>query len=120
MVEESAGCTSPLALAALADVDVVYLTTIGRHSGLPRTIEIWFTYHAGKLFLNAERRHAAQWVQNVLHDPLVRVRLRQHEFAGQARILDLHSDSELWQTVVELSRRKYDWGEGLPVEITPL
>jgi hypothetical protein len=48
------------------------------------------------------------------------VRLKQHEFAGQARVLDLHNDSELWQTVVELSRRKYGWGEGLPVEITPL
>jgi deazaflavin-dependent oxidoreductase (nitroreductase family) len=111
---------SPLELAALADADVLYLTTIGRHSGLPRTIEIWFTYHAGKLFLNAERRHIAQWVQNVLNETQVQVRLKKHEFAGQARVLDHHCDSELWQIVVELSRRKYGWGEGLPVEITPL
>jgi deazaflavin-dependent oxidoreductase (nitroreductase family) len=110
----------PLELASLADADVLYLTTIGRHSGLPRTVEIWFTYHAGKLFLNAERRHVTHWVQNVLQQPQVYVRLKEHEFAGQARVLDPHRDSELWQTVVELSRRKYGWGEGLPVEITLL
>ena len=45
---------------------MLYLTTIGRRSGLPRTIEIWFTYHAGRLYLNAERRFAAQWVQNIV------------------------------------------------------
>jgi deazaflavin-dependent oxidoreductase (nitroreductase family) len=107
-------------LATLAEAQVLYLTTTGRHSGLPRTIEIWFTYHAGRLYLNAERRLAAQWVQNVVQEPRVRVRLQDREFAGQARLLDPHRDRLLWQTVVALSRQKYDWGEGLPVEITPL
>ena len=107
-------------LATLADAAVLYLTTIGRRSGLPRTIEIWFTYHAGRLYLNAERRFAAQWVQNIVQELRVRVRLNDYEFAGQARVLDPHGDSALWQTVVALSRQKYDWGEGLPVEITPL
>jgi deazaflavin-dependent oxidoreductase (nitroreductase family) len=107
-------------LAALADIEVLYLTTTGRRSGLPRTIEIWFTYYAGRLYLNAERRGAAQWVQNVVREPRVGVRLQDCEFMGQARVLDPQRDSALWQTVVALSRQKYDWGEGLPVEITPL
>jgi deazaflavin-dependent oxidoreductase (nitroreductase family) len=107
-------------LATLADAEVLYLTTTGRRSGLLRTIEIWFTYHAGRLYLNAERRFAAQWVQNVLQEPRVSVRLQGYEFAGQARVLDPQRDGVLWQTVVALSRQKYDWGEGLPVEITPL
>jgi deazaflavin-dependent oxidoreductase (nitroreductase family) len=107
-------------LATLADAEVLYLTTTGRRSGLRRTIEIWFTYHAGRLYLNAERRFAAQWVQNVMQEPRVGVRLKDYEFAGQARVLDSHRDSVLWQTVVALSRQKYDWGEGLPVEITLL
>jgi deazaflavin-dependent oxidoreductase (nitroreductase family) len=109
-----------LDLAALADADVLYLTTTGRRSGLPRTIEIWFTYHDGRLYLNAERRFAAQWVQNIVRQPHVGVRLKEHEFAGQARVLDPHRDGALWQTVAALSRQKYDWGEGLPVEIVPL
>ena len=107
-------------LAALADANVLYLTTTGRHSGLPRTIEIWFTYHAGKLYLNAERRLAAQWVQNIVQEPRVRVRLKERVFEGRARVLDCHHDRALWQTVAELSRQKYDWGEGLPVEIVLL
>jgi deazaflavin-dependent oxidoreductase (nitroreductase family) len=107
-------------LAMLADAQVLYLTTTGWRSALPRTIEIWFTYHAGRLYLNAERCFAAQWVQNVVQEPLVRVRLKDCEFAGQARVLDPHRDRVVWHTVVALSRQKYDWGEGLPVEITPL
>lgn len=107
-------------LAAHADADVLYLTTIGHRSGLPRSIEIWFTYHAGKLYLNAERWRASGWVQNILHQPRVWVRLQEHEFAGHARVLAREQDTELWQTVTALSRRKYGWGEGLPVEITLL
>jgi len=107
-------------LAALAEERVLYLTTIGRSSGMPRTIEIWFTYHAGKLYLQAERGQSAQWVQNILRHAQVRVRLGPCEFAGQARILTAHADQTLRQTVAELSRRKYGWGEGLPVEITQL
>jgi deazaflavin-dependent oxidoreductase (nitroreductase family) len=107
-------------LAALADRQVLYLTTIGRRSGVPRTIEIWFTYHAGGLYLNAERCFAAQWVQNILQQPRVKVRLSDYEFAAQARVLDRQRDGTLWQTVVELSRQKYAWGEGLPVAVVPL
>jgi deazaflavin-dependent oxidoreductase (nitroreductase family) len=110
----------PQALAALAAARVLYLTTVGRRSGVPRTIEIWFVYHAGRVYLNAERGHAAQWVQNILHTPRVRVCLQGHTFTGQARVLDRQHDAALWQAVVELSRQKYDWGEGLPVEIMPL
>ena len=107
-------------LAALAEARVLYLTTVGRRSRTPRTIEIWFVYHAGRVYLNAERAQAAGWVRNILHTPRVQVRLQEHTFAGQARVLDRQHDAALWQTVAELSRRKYDWGEGLPVEITPL
>jgi deazaflavin-dependent oxidoreductase (nitroreductase family) len=107
-------------LATLADADVLYLTTIGRRSGLQRTIEIWFVHHAGRLYLNAERRFAAQWVQNIVQEPHVKVRLKGYAFDGRARVLDCHQDRALWQTVVDLSRQKYEWGEGLPVEIVLL
>jgi deazaflavin-dependent oxidoreductase (nitroreductase family) len=107
-------------LADYADADVLYLTTVGHRSGLPRMIEIWFVYHAGKLYLNAERRRAARWVRNILQDARVRVRLEDREFKGRARVLNREHDADLWLTVAELSRRKYGWGEGLPVEISLL
>jgi len=107
-------------LASLADAKVLYLTTIGRHSGQPRTIEIWFTCYQGKLYLNAERAHNANWVRNILHNSDVQVRIKEQQFAGRARVLDHQADRALWDTVAELSRQKYGWGEGLPVEMTLL
>jgi deazaflavin-dependent oxidoreductase (nitroreductase family) len=111
---------SDAALASLADAKVLYLTTTGCRSGQPRTIEIWFTCYQGKLYLNAERAYKAHWVINVIQNPQVHVRIKNQEFAGQARVLDRKQDGDLWQVVAELSRQKYGWGEGLPVEIVLL
>jgi deazaflavin-dependent oxidoreductase (nitroreductase family) len=105
-------------LASLADARVLYLTTVGRRSGQPRAIEIWFTCYQGKLYLNAERAQNANWVRNILQHPEVQVRLKEQQFAGRARVLDRQADRVLWDTVAALSRQKYGWGEGLPVEIT--
>jgi deazaflavin-dependent oxidoreductase (nitroreductase family) len=107
------------ALASLAALQFLYLTTTGRLSKQPRTIEIWFVYHQGKLYLNAERQYEAHWVRNILHEPRVRIRLGEREFDGRARVLARPQDANLWQTVCEVSRQKYGWGEGLPVEIEP-
>ena len=104
-------------LASLADARVLYLTTIGRRSGQPRTIEIWFTCYQSKLYLNAEHAHSANWVRNILRHPDVQVRIKEQQFAGRARVLDRQADRVLWDTVADLSRQKYGWGEGLPVEI---
>jgi deazaflavin-dependent oxidoreductase (nitroreductase family) len=108
------------ALASLATLRVLYLTTIGRLSKQPRTIEIWFVYYQGKLYLNAEQQYEAHWVRNILHEPHVRIRLGEREFDGLARVLERQQDANLWQTVCEVSRQKYGWGEGLPVEIEPI
>ncbi len=111
---------SNAALASLADAKVLYLTTTGCRSGQPRMIEIWFTCYQGKLYLNAERAYKANWVINIIQNPRVHVRIKNQEFAGQARVLDRQQDDDLWQVVTELSRQKYGWGEGLPVEIVLL
>jgi deazaflavin-dependent oxidoreductase (nitroreductase family) len=108
------------ALASLADAKVLYLTTIGRHSGQPRTIEIWFTCYQDKLYLNAEQALHANWVRNILQNPDVRVRIKEQQFAGRARVLDHQADRSLWDIVADLSPQKYGWGEGLPIEIVLL
>ena len=107
-------------LAALAGATVLYLTTTGRQSGQPRTIEIWFTVYRGKLYLDAEHGRRAHWVRNLLREPQVHVRLGTYDFPGRARILERPQDAALWRTVAALSRQKYGWGEGTPVEITPV
>ncbi|HKV45868.1 MAG TPA: nitroreductase family deazaflavin-dependent oxidoreductase [bacterium] len=97
----------------------LYLTTTGRKTGLPREIEIWFVEVGSTLYVLAEQFHGAQWVQNILRHPRVRVRLGDREFGAAARPLDPARDGDEWETAQRLAREKYGWGEGLPVRITP-
>ena len=97
---------------------VLYLTTTGRVTGLPREIEIWFVESGGKLYILAEHFRRAHWVQNIEREPRVRVRIAGREYQGAGRVLDERNDAETWQRAQSLAREKYGWGEGLPVEIT--
>ncbi len=96
---------------------VLYLTTTGRVSGLPRQIEIWFVESEGKLYLLAEHFHRAHWVQNIEHNARVKVRIGEREWTATARVLDPDRDRERWALAQERCRQKYGWGDGLPVEI---
>jgi deazaflavin-dependent oxidoreductase (nitroreductase family) len=99
------------------DINYLYLTTIGRITGEPREIEIWFVESERKFYILAEHFHEAQWVKNIEHNSRVRVRLGNREFDGTARVLDPEHDREAWQTAQRLANEKYGWGEGMPVEI---
>ena len=100
-------------------VQFLYLTTTGRTSGLPREIEIWFVEAEGKYFILAEYA-TSHWVQNIANEPHVRVRVGDLEFEATARALDPERDAAAWKMAQGLEREKYGWGEGLPVEITPI
>ena len=52
-------------MASAGDETFLYLTTRGRVSGEPRTIEIWFVGVAGKHYVVAEMRERAGWVKNL-------------------------------------------------------
>src|SRR5689334_21652998 len=52
-------------LENVADKQVLYLTTVGRRTGLPREIEIWFVVWCERLYMFAETREAAGWVKNI-------------------------------------------------------
>jgi deazaflavin-dependent oxidoreductase (nitroreductase family) len=97
----------------------LYLTTIGRRSGLPRQIEIWFTRHDGRYYLVAEHGLKAHWVRNLLATPAVRARIGGRSFRGRARVVDARSERDLVAAVRERSEAKYGWGAGLVVEIAP-
>ena len=99
----------------------LYLTTRGRVSGLPRTIEIWFVEHDGCYYVVAERREEAQWVKNIQCDPAVHFRVGTREAAGpgtpgRARIV---REAGLVATVASRMNEKYGWSDGLVVEIRP-
>ena len=95
----------------------LYLTTIGRKTGLPREIEIWFVQLDERPYILAEHGFKAQWVQNILINPRVHVRIGDQEWDGLARVLDAEKDADVFLRARELSRKKYAWGDGLPVEV---
>jgi deazaflavin-dependent oxidoreductase (nitroreductase family) len=119
----SNGFKAPMTRASLhsvANKQVLYLTTIGRTTGLPRQIEIWFVVCRERFYLFAERGETAGWVKNIKRNPKVTVRIGEWQMDATARVLDRQADRKLWDQVTAMADRKYGWGEGLPVEITPL
>jgi deazaflavin-dependent oxidoreductase (nitroreductase family) len=103
----------------VADEQVLYLTTIGRTTGLPRQIEIWFVTFSGRFYLFAETGEAARWVRNIRLEPKVTVRVGECQIEALAHVLDPDTDRDLWDQVAGIAKRKYGWGDGLPVEINP-
>lgn len=101
------------------DKRVLYLTTIGRRTGLPREIELWFVVSNERFYLFAETGEAAGWVKNIRQNPEVVVRIGERRIGATARVLDRETDRKLWDQVAAIADRKYGWGDGLPVEITP-
>jgi deazaflavin-dependent oxidoreductase (nitroreductase family) len=73
------------AFERLANEDFCYLTTMGRRTGKPHTIEIWFARRNGTLFLLSGGGESADWVRNLRKTPAVRVRIGTRTVAGTAR-----------------------------------
>jgi deazaflavin-dependent oxidoreductase (nitroreductase family) len=67
--------------------DFCYLTTIGRVSGQPHTIEIWFALDGDSLYM-LSGSHTSDWVKNLRRAPDVTVRLGDVVFAGRARVVE--------------------------------
>ena len=101
------------------DQKILHLTTIGRRTGLPHEIEIWFVVHNDRFYLFAETGEAAAWVKNIRHNPQVVIRIGEDRIDATARVLNREIDRELCVDVAAMAARKYGWGDGLPVEITP-
>jgi len=101
------------------ETEFLYLTTTGRRSGQPRQIEIWFTERDSRYYVIAEHLRETHWVQNLLADPRVRVRVGDENFAARARVVDVDVEPDAHTAIQELSEKKYGWGDGLVVELIP-
>ena len=73
---------------AAAAHDFCYLTTIGRRSGLQRTIEIWFAAEGPTVYLLSGGRDGAEWVKNIRRDPRVSVKIGRRSYEGKARVVE--------------------------------
>jgi deazaflavin-dependent oxidoreductase (nitroreductase family) len=87
-------------LQALAEDDFCYLTTTGRNSGRPHTIEIWFALEGQTLYLLSGGKDRSDWVKNVQRQPAVQVRIRERLFNGQARLVTDQQEDALARKIV--------------------
>ena len=105
-------------LASLAAEPFCYLTTTGRVTGRPHTIEIWFALRKRTVYmLSGNGPHArADWVRNLAKVSEVSVRIRDREFEGVARLVeDADEDALARRLLLEKYEPSYagdlsDWG----------
>jgi len=80
--------------AALAAESFCYLTTTGRVSGKPHTIEIWFVLEARTVYLLSGGGDRSDWVRNLRRTPEVSVRIRDQAMGGHARMVEDPTEDE--------------------------
>lgn len=101
-----------------------YLTTSGRVTGRPHTIEIWFVVHEGSAWLFTEPDGATDWVRNLRVQPRVKLRVGDKESSARAEIFELSPDAPVRRAVAERYRSTDsgldEWARGaLVVRVTP-
>ena len=105
-------------------LDFCYLTTKGRRSASPHTIEIWFALEQDTVYLLAGGGDGSDWVRNLRADPTVGLRLGDVDLICRGRVVDDPEEDALARRVV---LAKYvprsaddlgDWGRtAMPIAI---
>lgn len=97
-------------LLALSGEDYCYLTTTGRVSGRVHEIEIWFGMRGKTLYLLSGGGAGSDWVKNLLKEPSVTVRIKEHIFTGIARVVRFDEEDRMARYM--LAEKYQEWKEG--------
>jgi deazaflavin-dependent oxidoreductase (nitroreductase family) len=91
-----------------------YLTTTGRKTGRPHTIEIWFGVRGGLIYLLSGGGERSDWIRNLLVEPHVRIRAGgSPDRSARARVV---GDPVEDAAARRLLASKYQgWEEGRPL-----
>lgn len=100
-------------LAALGGREFAYVTTQGRRTGRPHTIEIWFGVRGGVAYLLSGGGHRSDWVRNLQAAPEATLRVGDVDLAVRGRMVD---DPEEEAAARRLLAAKYQgWRDGQPL-----
>lgn len=101
------------AVASVAGEPFAYLTSGGRRTGRPHTIEIWFAVRDGVVYLLSGGGDRSDWVRNLQAEPEATLRVGDVARAVRARMV-VDGDEEL--AARRLLATKYQgWRDGQPL-----
>jgi deazaflavin-dependent oxidoreductase (nitroreductase family) len=100
-----------------------YLTTTGRVTGRPHTIEIWFVVEDGSAWLFTEPDGDTDWVRNLRREPRVKLRVGANEVNARAEVVEVSRNAAVRSAVAERYQNADDglddWArEALVVRVT--
>lgn len=96
-------------LRELSSEEFCYLTTVGRKTGRPHEIEIWFAVENETLYMLSGARDRSDWVRNLVEEPKVSFRVGGLTFEGRARLVEDESEDSLAR---DLLVEKYERSPG--------
>jgi len=110
--------------APLAREPFCYVATVGRVTGRPHEIEIWFGMNGSTIYMLSGGGGRSDWVRNIVKTPEVAVRIGGTMFEGTGRIVgDPEEDALARRLLLDKYSPAYsgdltDWGRtALPVAI---
>lgn len=86
-----------------------YLTTVGRVSGRPHRIEIWFAIVDGSVWMNSGGRDRSDWVRNLIAEPNVDIEIGKDRWSAVATV---HHDLVDHPARRSLAARYQGWRPG--------
>jgi deazaflavin-dependent oxidoreductase (nitroreductase family) len=98
---------------ALASESFCYLTTTGRRTGRPHTIEIWFGLRDATVYMLSGGGDRSDWVKNLRSTASVDVRIGSRSFRGYARVVDRGVEDAVARRL--LASKYQGWREGAPM-----
>ncbi|MBW3661627.1 MAG: nitroreductase family deazaflavin-dependent oxidoreductase [Actinobacteria bacterium] len=87
-------------LAARAEEPFAYLTTAGRVTGVPHTIEIWFALRGMTVYLLSGGGEDSDWVRNLITHAEVTIRIGEVAYRGRARVVEREREDVLARNLV--------------------
>ncbi len=91
-------------LDSIADARTLKITTLGRQTGKPHTVTIWFVAHGGKIYVSTNDLKLRDWARNLLANPEVSMEVAGQQLRGRACLIE---DEELRGVVADIRRGKY-------------
>ena len=98
----------------MPDAEFCYVTTVGRRTGRPHTVEIWYAREGDTVYVISERAERADWVRNAVAHPVVGVRLGNESWTATARLVSGAEEKERAGRLVAARYQGWLEGESLP------